>query len=175
MATKAKPVGDLTVEDLTRHPVWEFDLASETRPGSDETWVKPIEDLPVTKLENAIVAATVRLSAGLVVPGLLGNIALFSPRRTREFLDLTLFHENRKYWLARYFDADFDTRGPTGLAAFFGLSLDEVFPLSYEISRDAVVGDEEVTSGRILAEPRQRLSNEERTKLIFSALPKPQR
>ncbi|MEI7832184.1 MAG: hypothetical protein WCJ56_03165 [bacterium] len=34
-----KPVDELTINDLKRFPVWEFDLAYEDQADRDETWV----------------------------------------------------------------------------------------------------------------------------------------
>ena len=45
---ESKPADELTIADLRRHPVWQYDLAAEG--GHDETWVKPVKRLPVSDL-----------------------------------------------------------------------------------------------------------------------------
>jgi hypothetical protein len=62
--------------------------------------------------------------------------------------------------LARYFDVDYERRGPQQLADFLGLEICEVFPISYDISFVAI-GENAVLKGSIPAEPEVKLSKSE--------------
>jgi hypothetical protein len=161
----AKPVTDLTMEDLTRIPVWEYEVDGETRPGRDETWVVPVPDLPVASLSNRVIG--VRLSfGGQEVVGLLGNIDLNDPLASREFATLSVWRDGAWFHLARYFDIEREQYGPEQFAEFLGLPVSEVFPVRYDLSGIAV-GHPEVVRGRIDAEPEVRLSSSQRMALIF--------
>ncbi|MBI2726647.1 MAG: hypothetical protein HYX42_10400 [Polaromonas sp.] len=37
-----KPIDQLSVDDLTVFPIWEFAMDEEDIPGQDETWVRPV-------------------------------------------------------------------------------------------------------------------------------------
>ncbi len=161
----AKPVADLTAEDLARSPVWEYDLDGETRPGRDETWVVPVPDLPVTNLSNRVVGVALRLG-GLEVVGLLGNIDIDDPVATREFATLSVWRDGAWFHLARYFDIDRERRRPEHFAEFLSLRVGEVFPVRYDLS-GIVVGHPEVVQGRIDVEPEVRLSSSQRMALIL--------
>ena len=164
----AKPVSDLTVEDLARYPVWEFDNDGESHPGQDETWIVPITDLPVTSLANRVVAATLRFGDREAL-GLLGNIELHDVRATREFATLWVDRDGSWFQLDRYFDPGYERHGPEQLAHFLGAPHDEVFPILYDISGVAV-GHPEVVRGKITAEPEVRLTDDERMELVFACL-----
>jgi hypothetical protein len=64
------------------------------------------------------------------------------------------------------FDADYARNGPVGFAHQLGFTIDEVFPIQYDISKSAV-GLASIIRATIAAEPVQRLSEEERMALIF--------
>ena len=96
--------------------------------------------------------------------GVLCNLTPSSPRKTAQFLAVWISIDGQWFHLARYFDADYDQRGPQQLADAMGLGVEEVFPISYDVS-DVVLGDPDVMAGTILAEPAEQLSQEERTRL----------
>ena len=164
---KCKPVTELTVEDLTRYPVWEFDLEYESEDGQDETWVKPVKELPVTDLSNRVVGIQARFTGGATTYALLGNIDLRHLRKTQQFLTISLLIGD-SYWfpLARYHDSGYARNGPQALARYMNLSLEEIFPISYDISNIAR-GLDAVVRGSIPAEPVERLTDDERMALIF--------
>jgi hypothetical protein len=161
----AKPVANLTPGDLVRFPVWEYDNDNETLPGRDETWVVPVTNLPVSSLSGRVVGVSLGLGGRNEV-GLLGNIAVANARATREFATLSVYHKGSWFHLARYFDYDWDRRGPTQLAEFLGLTVAEVFPIWYDLSKVAL-GHPEVLRSRIEAEPAERLTAPQRMALIF--------
>ncbi len=164
---KCKPVTELTVEDLTRYPVWEFELEYESEDGQDETWVKPVKELPVTDLSHRVVGIPIRFAGGTTGYALLGNIDLRHLRKTRQFLTCSLLsRDNDWFHLARYHDSDYARNGPQALARHVNLSLEEVFPITYDISTFAR-GLDAVVRGSIPAEPVERLTDDERMALIF--------
>ena len=38
----SRPIEELTLDDILRHPIWVWALDEETVEGQDETWVKPV-------------------------------------------------------------------------------------------------------------------------------------
>jgi hypothetical protein len=117
-----KPIDELTVADLERSPVWQYDLDGEG--DHDETWVRPVKSLPVTDLSSRVVGTVARLACGEGVFCLLGAISLDDTRRTRQFLGFTAFgKDGERFCLARYFDSDYDSHGPEALAKFWGRRL----------------------------------------------------
>jgi hypothetical protein len=159
-----KPVDQLTAADLTAFPVWEYDLNDEATDGRDETWVRPVELYPVADLANRIIGTSVTLHNGVRMVARLGNVALGSETATREFLTLNLWHRDQWTGLARYFDVDHARRGPRALSQQLGLTVDGVFPILYDISAHAQ-GLEAVLRGSVEAEPKRRLSENERISL----------
>jgi hypothetical protein len=96
---------------------------------------------------------------------LLASVELDDALSTEEFLEVGVFGpDGRRFQLSRYFDHDYSENGPNGLAAFLNLSVEEVFPISYDISAVAV-GIPDVVRGVILAAPRRRLTEDERMEL----------
>lgn len=141
-----KPVDELTVGDLERFSVWEYDLANEGKPGRDETWVKPVKSIPVRDLSNRVVGTRVRLANGKDVWAILSNVCLDDPNEAQEFLGVSIERDGEWFYVARYFDSDYEDRGPEQLAAFLGLPVNDVFPITYDIS-DLAVGDPQVVRG----------------------------
>ncbi len=162
----AKPVDQLTPDDLTIFPVWEYDLDGESIDGHDETWVRPVERYPVTDLANRIIGVSVTLHNGSQMAACLGNVVLGSEAATREFLTLSLWHQGQWIDLARYFDVDYARRGPQALSQQLGLPVAEVFPILYDIS-EFTQGLETVLHGSVEAESKHRLSETERMSLIL--------
>ena len=59
------------------------------------------------------------------------------------------------FHLARYFDPDYESRGPDELPDFLGLSVSDVFPIAYDL-RSVAKGDAEVLVGAVTRAPRER-------------------
>jgi hypothetical protein len=155
------------VADLRSYPVWEYVGDEDEDPGIDETYVRPVQNLPVSDLDNRIIGVPVTLANGQSVWGLMSSIEVVHPRQTEQFLQLSIERGGSWFLLARYFEWDVAKRGPQALAAFLALPLDAVFPISYDL-RSYVIGQPPHLRGQILAEPRERLSDEERNAMIFS-------
>jgi len=165
---RARPSESMEIAHFEAFSVWEFDLANETKPGRDETWVKPVWLYPVSHLDNRIVGTHLTLANGQTKFGVLSNVVLQDARRTAQFL-LVQFMEGQEWFpLERYFDVAYDQHGPTALAEFLDLPLDQIFPLSYDISSVAR-GLPEVVRGTIPIKPKEILSDEERMKLILGS------
>ncbi len=164
MKSETKSVDSLRVADFEAHPVWEFALDEEE--GCDETEVRPLKRFPVKTLGNRIVGARVQLANGGKVWASMGNIDVASRRKTELFLSVSIFRGDRRFHLARYFDVDYAKRGPAGLARFLRLAVDDVFPIAYDL-RAYAVGRPSVLAGKILEEPRERLSKAQIMALIL--------
>jgi len=156
MDIPSKSVGQLDVADLTKYPVWEYTNTEEV----DELQVKPVVDLPVGTLRNRVVGTQVRLHNGSERWAVLSNVSLRDPRRTRHFLVLSLERNRQWFHLARYFDADYEAAGPAQLAAFLGLPIDDVFPMTYDLSGVAV-GAGEAVRGTVLREIPDKVTDRE--------------
>lgn len=160
---KLKRASELSVEDLSKHPVWKY--SHDDREG--DLAVRPISRLPVSSLTGRIVGTKVRLSNGSEVWALLGNIDSKNPRLNQHFLTLSIEREGRWFHLARYHDHDFRERGPEQLARFLGLAVDEIFPITYDI-RSLTLGDPDALTGAVTEEPSERLTQ---AQLIALAVP----
>lgn len=161
-----KPVHLLTPDDLLAFPVWEYDLSSEGSEGRDETWVRPVEQYPVTDLATRVIGVSVALNNGSRMVACLGNVELGSAVATREFLTLGLWHQEAWLDLARYFDVDYARRGPEAISRILGLPVAEIFPIHYDISEHAT-GLMAVLRSTVEAEPQRRLTESERMELIL--------
>jgi hypothetical protein len=158
-----KPVDTLSVSDLERFPVWRFVLDED----HDETWVRPVRSLPVSSLRGAVVGTPVLLADGSHVWGMLGNVDVANMRLNRHLLTLSLAVPGGWANLARYHDPDAATNGPARLAATLGRSIEDVFPIRYDL-RTFAVGIREALVGEVSAEPIERLS---RADVIALAVP----
>jgi hypothetical protein len=156
----AKPAISLEVSDLEAHPVW---LVGGSDP-TGEPLVRPVKRVPVTNLTAKIFGTQVRFSRGDSVWGLIGNISADRPRITEQFLQLSLALGGRWFHLARYFDADYDDRGPAALAALLKRDVDDIFPIFYDL-RSLAKGNPASLVGVVLKEPRERLTRDERIDL----------
>jgi hypothetical protein len=163
MSTNAKPVESLGISDFVANPVWEY--ANDDELG--ETIVRPVEQLPVDNLDGRVVGIQVELANGTRVWASIGNVDSKNPRSTEQFLTLSVESGGRWFALSRYHDFNYAERGPQALAQFLALPVAEVFPITYDVTRYAE-GDPAALSGKILEEPRERLSRHE---IIALAVP----
>jgi hypothetical protein len=155
MRKHKKRVEELTVADLEAFPVWQYTNSDEQRLG--ETAVRPIKKTPVKNLDGRLVGTQIRLANGSNVWALIGNVDSSNARSTQHFFSLSVFNKGRYFTMARYHDFDYDERGPQALAAFLGLPVEEVFPISYDITRFSV-GELAALLGTIEKEPREKLT-----------------
>jgi hypothetical protein len=153
----------LTTADLQQAPVWEFVNDDEL----GETAMRPIKKLPVKNLAGRLVGTEVRLANGSKVWGLLGNVKVANPKLNEHFITLSVERDGTWFTMARYHDIERNEHGPQALAEFLGLRVDEVFPISYDISRFSL-GDPAALVGTIEKEPREKLT---RAQIIGLAVP----
>jgi hypothetical protein len=157
-----KPVEELTVDDVKAAPVWEF--INDDSIG--ETMVRPVTQLPVENLDQKLAGTIVRLANGTLEWAIIGNVDSRDPRRTEQFLTLSLERDGKWFFLQRYFDVMYAVMGPDALAQFLGLPVDDVFPIAFDL-RLYSDGDPAALMGSVLKEPREKLSEEEIMALIF--------
>lgn len=164
LGSDVKPVDALRVEDFRSFPVWEFTNSHETE--LDETAVRPVDPLPAPDLNDKIVGTEVVLANGRRVWAIIANVDVTDPRKTEHFLDISLERGGSWFHVANYSAFDFSERGPDRAADFLGLSVDDVFPITYDL-RKIAEGEPGSLQGQIPKEPRERLSLEERFALMF--------
>jgi len=158
-----KPFPKLQISDLEKHPIWETLVDDD----ADDPSVFPIDTLPVTHLTGRLVGTRVKLANGDRLWAMLFNLDLTDARKTDQLVQLRIERKGKWFWLARYWDVDYDRSGPEALATFLGLSVDETFPITYDITGIAT-GLQPVVSGQLSKEPRQRLPRDE---IIRMAVP----
>jgi hypothetical protein len=161
-ANNAKPLSQLHVEGLQLFPVWQFEHGT----GDDEPYLSPVSAIPVADLSNRIVGTQVTLRNGELCWAILGNVCLSLKRATEQFLTLSIERRGKWFDLARYHDADYPRRGPAQLASFLGMTVEDVFPITYDISQLAS-GIPEVTRGKIHAVPTETLGESELIELAL--------
>ena len=153
MTSQKRSIEALTPGDLEAFPVWQYVNADR----GDDMAVRPVKRIPVKNLTGRIVGTQVQLSNGARAWALIGNINSSNPKLTQHFLTLSIFRDGCWFAMARYHDLDVDARGPHALAAFLGLRIDEVFPISYDISQFSL-GDQNALVGRVEKNPKERLT-----------------
>jgi hypothetical protein len=149
---------DITVADLEMYPVWQSIEAK------DDPSAFPIESLPVANLAGRFVGTRVRLANGNHAWAMLLGVNLTDLRKTEQMADLRIEHNGEWFCLAQYWDVNFKRRSPDALAQFLNLSVDEVFPIYYDLTGLAV-GLTSVIKGHIPKEPRERLPEDEIIKM----------
>src|SRR5688500_11253466 len=135
-----KPADQLSPADYANHPVWEFADENDAEL-PDETYMRPVAELPVSTLAGRTVGVWLTLANGQSVFGVLGNVDLADPVSTEHFLTVTVFRRSgERFDLARYHDVDYSRRDAAALAAFLDLPVDSAFPIRYDIA-DVAVGN----------------------------------
>lgn len=96
------------------------------------------------------------------------NVDTRNARSNEHFLTLAIERDGQWFTLARYHDWDWAERSPDALASFLGLSVEEVFPIRYDL-RKYSKGETAALVGQVLKEPRERLSRSELIALAVSS------
>jgi hypothetical protein len=161
----AKSVESLDVADLSQHPIWRF-VSDDSR---GETMVVPVKRLPARSLTNKVIGVQVRLANGTDAWALFTNVDPHDARMNQQFLEIAIFRNSERFWLARYHDVDYDSRGADALAAFLHLPVDDVFPISYDF-QPVAVGNANALVGTITKQPVETLSEQERMKMIVDSV-----
>lgn len=158
-----KLVENLTIADLQEFPVWQFCNIDE----KGETAVRPVKRIPVTNLASKAVGTQVTLANGIKVWATISNVDPQSPRKTQHMITLVVHKDDRWFPLARYFDAGIDSYGPKALAHFLGMRIQDVFPITYDLT-PYVKGDIAALRGTVEENPRERLTEREIIRLILN-------
>jgi hypothetical protein len=167
MKSRAYPVGNIPYASLLEHPVWEYIPESAKR---DEAWVRVVSHLPVRSMKGRIAVSFVRLANEQEILALIGNVELNDPTQNDHFLTLSVVKPSgERFDLARYHDVTYKHQGPEALAQFLDLSLNEVFPIEYDIS--SVAKGEPGVKGTIPVEPLGRRSQAELIALAVGNVP----
>lgn len=156
-----KKIKSLTAGDFADVFIWEY-----VRGGDD--LVSPVGRGPVENLTGRVVASAVTLANGTKVPALLGNIDVHNKKITKHFLTISILVGTQWFVLSRYHDFDYTTNGPPALASLLGLPVNEIFPITYDISGVVAGGDPSVLRGEVEADPEEKLSKEEVIALAIS-------
>jgi hypothetical protein len=127
-----------------------------------------VRRLPVRCLGNRVAATTLSLSNGQRLFGTLDNVSLDHPPATRQFIGVSLYVGGNDLQLQRAQTPTFPCVNAPGIVRALGLRVEDVFPLSYDLTGLAV-GHAEVIRGTIPAERPERLSGEDELALIFEA------
>jgi hypothetical protein len=164
MSGQSKNIEEIEAADLRTFPVWQY---TNDDGNAGETTIRPIKKLPVKNLIGRIVGTQVRLANSTNIWALIGNVDINNARLTRHFLTLSVLWSGRWFTLARYHDVDAEENGPQALATFLGLRTDEIFPISYDVSRFSL-GIPDALTGIIEKVPREKLT---RAEIIALAVP----
>lgn len=158
-----KTIETINVDDFKRNPVWQY----SNNDNVGETVIKPVKKIPVKNMAGKIIGTQVTLANGESVWAIIGNIDANNQRFTEHFITISIEKNGKWFVLARYHDIDYLSRGPIALSKFLGIDIDNIFPIAYDISK-FVEGNILALSGKILKEPREKLS---RSEIIGMAVP----
>jgi hypothetical protein len=156
------PAEKLTPLHFQKCPVWTF-LNNDAR---GETMVKPLSKLPVRDLDGCLIGTQVTLANGQKVDALIGNIKSRDAKRTQLAITVALFKGAQKFDLARRFDPNYSRCGPAALSRFLNLTVNEVFPISYDLTEFSE-GTIEALKGKIENAPKLVLEPEQLLELLF--------
>jgi hypothetical protein len=145
MTLVCKNMEELTPDDYLAFPVWEFALDMED---VDDLAMRPVAKLPVDDLANRLVGTKVHLANGDHLWASLSNIKLDDSAKTRRILAAAFYLNGEWIYLARPQDPNQENYGPAALARKIGLPVDQVFPISYDVSK-CCIGDENAIRGLI--------------------------
>jgi hypothetical protein len=157
----AKPANKLRPKDWEKFPVWTFDLGNEGKAGRDETWMVPVKKLPATDIRNGGCRAEAKLACGQPVTLVLWGVDL-EPEKTLSILAQYRVKPMTKAERAEYLKPKApqftifargewwhsELNGPSDLTDALGLSIQDIFPISYDIS-DFATGVDHAVKGKI--------------------------
>jgi hypothetical protein len=147
----AKPANKLTPRDWETYPVWTFDLDNEGKPGRDETWMVPVKKLPATDIRNGGCRAKATLACGKPVTIVLRGVDL-NPEQSLKLIAQYRIKPITKAERAERLKPkipkfrifvkgawwDSQMNGLGDLTKALGLTIQEIFPIDYDISAFAV-------------------------------------
>ncbi len=142
----AKPIDDVTNQELISFPVWEFALDQEEALG--ETAIRPVLELPVTQAGGVLFCTKVGLASGVTLWAIIGNLDPQDADQTARFLTISFLKEEERFHLARPIDFHYETHGPRALCDFLEMKLEDVFPIRYDV-HSVCRGDPAAVTGEI--------------------------
>ena len=155
-----KTIETISVADIQANPVWKYSRHGDTA-------IQPVMKLPCKTLNGRIVGTQVELADGTTVWALLGNIDTENPAFSKHIMTVSIESCGNWFFLARYHDYDYNEHGPANLSEWLGKSLDQVFPITFDI-QNLFIGKSAALKGTIEKEPSERLS---RAEIIAMAIP----
>ena len=163
-----RQVLEIPPDELLRVGVWEYVPETDT---TDETYVAPVDSLPVSTLTNRVAAIETRRADGAGLITVLSGVELKNPRLTRLALSPSFLLPGEGWFhLARHFDSNYAEAGPVALAKALGAPIEAVFPISYDLRRLAI-GEPSVLCGSIPSEPKERVTLKELLRLVLDSMP----
>jgi hypothetical protein len=147
MTLPVKNMENLTPEDFAAYRVWEFALDLEE---VDDLAMRPVPNLPVNDLRNRLAGTEVRLANGSRLLAGIGNIFLNDAQKTKRLLGVRFYIGGE--WVPLSREMNVAMYGPEALARRLGLTVNEMFPVTYDVSASCI-GDRNATRGSIEAVP----------------------
>jgi hypothetical protein len=152
-----KDVTKLTEQDFVSHPLWRY-LNDDSL---GELIVESVDEWPVPDLSGFVVGASVILKSGKICTAVFSNVDVSSSERNSHFLALSIWNNRRRFHLARYHDRAQEKFGPQALANLLGLSVDDVFPIKYDLTQFVLNANASVLINEVPLEPKNRLTRRE--------------
>jgi hypothetical protein len=155
----------LDESELIRNSLWRYVPARD----DGQLRVRPIQRSRVGMFQGVLISGKVSFSGGLSFWGMLDGISLDSPRFSFHNKVLRLMLHNCEWFeLAKYNDPEAikASRGPAVLSEKLGLSLNEIFPISFDFRRQAQC-ENSLFVGSFEVSPSWGLTRSEVIDLIF--------
>ena len=158
--TIRKDVAELTEDDIGDHPVWEY---VSDHDHLAETIMTPVVELPITHLVGRVVGTHVVLACGVRCPAILGGLDLRDPELNKYSLQISFIKGATQI----FFAADSGICcSASEVAHFLGHEVEDVFPISYDISRHCV-GNSASLSGSIPSQTLPVMKSDERMQMAL--------
>lgn len=161
-----KLVQDLEEADYRAFPVWEFCALDDRL--DDEMSVRPVEVVPVDDLDGRFIGCKFMLKDGSSVFGVISNIDPFDALFTSHYVTISIFVNEKLVHLSRYHDVDSEHNTAEVFSKSLGKSVEQVFPILYDIS-DYLIGQTECVRNYVSLKHPKQLSREELRKLLFES------
>jgi hypothetical protein len=124
-----KPVDQLTLDDFTAYPVWEYATDEEGIRGRDETWVRPVDTVAVPKRSYTHVTADFTAASGKQFAGF---VTVSTLEGAPEVCQGVILHGRESLFVSNPEAFGFkESRGR--LLTTLDLTEAEVFPLSFRL------------------------------------------
>lgn len=131
MTSPQKTPDSLTLFDLEKYPAWQF--SNDDQAG--ELLIEPITNFPISNPLGVLFGVLLRLRNDRKIWGILSNLNFENPELNKHFLSLSVEQAGKWFHVARYHDFDYAERGPEALANLLKMSTEDIFPISYDITK----------------------------------------